>query len=110
MILRPPRSQRTDTLLPYTTLCRSDRFLICDIFNGQLYFRKPGGTDVINDTATGIRTRIGTGGLRYGAAYYPHLETTLSYQYDEMDVDVTGSAVPVEIGRASCRERVCQYV
>src|SRR3546814_14712339 len=24
MILRPPRSTRTDTLLPYTTLCRSD--------------------------------------------------------------------------------------
>src|SRR3546814_5702717 len=80
MIRRPPRSTRTDTLFPYTTLFRS-RFLICDIFNGQLDFRKPGGTDVINDTATGIRTRIGTGGLRYGAAYYPHLETTLSYQY-----------------------------
>src|SRR3546814_11674808 len=25
MIRRPPRSTRTDTLLPYTTLCRSDR-------------------------------------------------------------------------------------
>src|SRR3546814_12720637 len=24
MILRPPRSKRTDTLLPYTTLCRSE--------------------------------------------------------------------------------------
>src|SRR3546814_11746934 len=25
MIRRPPRSTRTDTLFPYTTLCRSDR-------------------------------------------------------------------------------------
>src|SRR3546814_2565031 len=25
MIRRPPRSTRTDTLLPYTTLCRSER-------------------------------------------------------------------------------------
>src|SRR3546814_4418700 len=25
MITRPPRSTRTDTLFPYTTLCRSDR-------------------------------------------------------------------------------------
>src|SRR3546814_14559942 len=25
MIRRPPKSTRTDTLLPYTTLCRSDR-------------------------------------------------------------------------------------
>src|SRR3546814_3993511 len=29
-----------------------DRFMICDIFNGQLDFRKPGGPDVINDPAT----------------------------------------------------------
>src|SRR3546814_3169151 len=27
MILRPPRSTRTDTLFPYTTLFRSDEFL-----------------------------------------------------------------------------------
>src|SRR3546814_9870012 len=27
MIRRPPRSTRTDTLFPYTTLCRSDRQL-----------------------------------------------------------------------------------
>src|SRR3546814_11646574 len=26
MIRRPPRSTRTDTLFPYTTLCRSERF------------------------------------------------------------------------------------
>src|SRR3546814_16403163 len=26
MIRRPPRSTRTDTLFPYTTLCRSTRF------------------------------------------------------------------------------------
>src|SRR3546814_3443863 len=28
MILRPPRSTRTDTLFPYTTLCRSDALLV----------------------------------------------------------------------------------
>src|SRR3546814_17322667 len=28
MIRRPPRSTRTDTLLPYTTLCRSWRWLV----------------------------------------------------------------------------------
>src|SRR3546814_13948067 len=28
MIRRPPRSTRTDTLFPYTTLFRSDRFLL----------------------------------------------------------------------------------
>src|SRR3546814_18243830 len=28
MIRRPPRSTRTDTLFPYTTLCRSERLLM----------------------------------------------------------------------------------
>src|SRR3546814_17292106 len=31
MILRPPRSTRTDTLFPYTTLFRSDRFLAVQV-------------------------------------------------------------------------------
>src|SRR3546814_10084530 len=30
MIRRPPRSTRTDTLFPYTTLCRSDRRHVYD--------------------------------------------------------------------------------
>src|SRR3546814_11907583 len=28
MFLRPPRSTRTDTLFPYTTLCRASRFAL----------------------------------------------------------------------------------
>src|SRR3546814_10375809 len=32
MIRRPPRSTRTDTLFPYTTLFRSRRFLLAIIF------------------------------------------------------------------------------
>src|SRR3546814_12443050 len=36
MIRRPPRSTRTDTLFPYTTLFRSDRFLAARI--GDLHF------------------------------------------------------------------------
>src|SRR3546814_3048734 len=37
MIRRPPRSTRTDTLFPYTTLFRSfvDRFLECDVLLAQ---------------------------------------------------------------------------
>src|SRR3546814_4483078 len=35
MILRPPRSTRTDTLFPYTTLFRSDAERL-DVFNGFL--------------------------------------------------------------------------
>src|SRR3546814_16632947 len=32
MIRRPPRSTRSDTLLPYTTLCRSMQFELCQLF------------------------------------------------------------------------------
>src|SRR3546814_19710605 len=38
MILRPPRSTRTDTLFPYTTLFRSDR-------KGQSGYRRPDGAE-----------------------------------------------------------------
>src|SRR3546814_2826408 len=34
MILRPPRSTRTDTLFPYTTLFRSDIFILAPVFQG----------------------------------------------------------------------------
>ncbi|MFS8615372.1 MAG: phage tail sheath C-terminal domain-containing protein [Solitalea sp.] len=71
-----------------------DRFLICDVYEGNKDFNAPGGTDVIGDPTNGFRTRIGTDALRYGAAYYPHLETTLTYNYDEYEVQVSGSAVP----------------
>src|SRR3546814_4504519 len=36
MIRRPPRSTRTDTLFPYTTLFRSDLFVTSDIDPQQL--------------------------------------------------------------------------
>src|SRR3546814_18338562 len=35
MIRRPPRSTRTDTLFPYTTLFRSDRHFVSQIGHGN---------------------------------------------------------------------------
>src|SRR3546814_7781742 len=37
MILRPPRSTRTDTLFPYTTLFRSDRLLHIIVFGDGVF-------------------------------------------------------------------------
>src|SRR3546814_13488451 len=74
MIRRPPRSTRTDTLFPYTTLFRS-----CDHPEGVVGLAHGLGTD------DGI-----SDGCVIPAA------------------QVSGDAR--EIGRASCRERVCQYV
>src|SRR3546814_9151316 len=37
MIRRPPRSTRTDTLFPYTTLFRSELVLGVDVDHGQIF-------------------------------------------------------------------------
>jgi uncharacterized protein len=67
-----------------------DRFTICDVFNGHLDYTTV-GNDVINDAASGFRTLIGNNFLLYGAAYYPFLETSLTYNFDEAAVSITGT-------------------
>jgi phage tail sheath protein FI len=62
-----------------------DRFLIADILAGT-------DPDIDNDVvngAAGFRSGIGTNNLKYGAAYYPFLQTLYNLQYDPADVDVT---------------------
>jgi uncharacterized protein len=68
-----------------------DRFTICDVFNGHLDYTVPGGEDVINDALLGFRSLVGNNFLLYGAAYYPQLQTTLTYNYDEGAVTITGT-------------------
>src|SRR3546814_17469124 len=98
MIRRPPRSTRTDTLFPYTTLFRSD----------------------------GRDTRLFGETLRREPApltrqFEPfRIEHNLLAENDRLDFDSAAvltfleqDGIPLataEIGRASCRERVCQYV
>src|SRR3546814_19942120 len=58
MIRRPPRSTRTDTLFPYTTLFRSrESFVLSDL--------PPYGTAAITVTVTGAST-VGIGNLIVG--------------------------------------------
>jgi hypothetical protein len=53
----------------------ADRFAILDI---------PPGDDAIQT----FRDKIGMNHLSYGAAYYPHLQTTLNYAYDESSISI----------------------
>src|SRR3546814_17522329 len=78
MIRRPPRSTRTDTLFPYTTLFRSLR---------QLAEVRDLRTDEQRRRAVGARRDAGA-----AADAGRHVER----------------AHRLEIGRAWCRERVCQ--
>src|SRR3546814_13724175 len=87
MIRRPPRSTRTDTLFPYTTL-----------------FRSVGITsNVLRDL--GALTTTG-GWIILGAAV---IDDVLAIMILSVATGVAAGSFE-EIGRASCRERVCQYV
>src|SRR3546814_21176492 len=101
MIRRPPRSTRTDTLFPYTTLFRSEALRRWHASGHKLYVYSSGSVDaqklIFGHTAYGdltplfsgsFDTRIG--GQREAASYLAILR--------EID----------QIGRAAGRERVCQ--
>src|SRR3546814_2019218 len=67
MIRRPPRSTRTDTLFPYTTLFRSDRLVciaVCQLAGGGVGVEAQAGNDqqVAGQHAEGL----GDGDLRLG--------------------------------------------
>src|SRR3546814_11568723 len=118
MIRRPPRSTRTDTLFPYTTLFRS----------------------LSARTATALSMglhELATNAAKYGALSVTTGRVDLSWGVEEtangrhLALDWTESggppvrqplkpgfgctvieqtvAYPLEIGRASCRERVGRY-
>src|SRR3546814_12571375 len=104
MIRRPPRSTRTDTLFPYTTLFRSyqphtEKSTLFDL--GRRAGRARHG---------GSKSAIG-----YLSGAPPPAQST-----EQVDLRVGDAGVGEgerclrlgagQIGRASCRERVCQYV
>src|SRR3546814_20100764 len=99
MIRRPPRSTRTDTLFPYTTLFRSllahaVEHLLAEVLVHHLATAKAHGhLDLV--------------AFLDEAVDRPHLhlvvvDVDVRPHLDLLDLD--------EIGRASCREIVCQYV
>src|SRR3546814_11519056 len=92
MIRRPPRSTRTDTLFPYTTLFRSKENRGRKGWNIIALRRAPPASffrDRIHGTAARGQDRCRCIGGARGAGFGRRWG---------------------QIGRASCRERVCQYV
>lgn len=74
-----------------------DRFTIIDVHNGHLDYTTI-NNDVINgdgsgSNPTGIRFGIGINNLKYGAAYYPWLETIYEFSYNASEFVVNGVAV-----------------
>src|SRR3546814_11510622 len=121
MIRRPPRSTRTDTLFPYTTLFRSmvaeywklhrkpGRLTLPEYFDYNLY------DDSLYDAAA--KERFITERLHWPIT---NLCSDITWRAATEDkwlsyklLQHLGAATPqtlAEIGRASCRERVCQDV
>src|SRR3546814_11572352 len=99
MIRRPPRSTRTDTLFPYTTLFRShhrifgSKVLFLQDFDGVMI--RSADLDRPAPTADPVMAR-------YARQYLESLNTGGQH--------ALADKVRQQTGRASCRERVCQYV
>src|SRR3546814_19570898 len=92
IIRRPPRSTRADALFPYTTRFRSFR---------TWYER------VEEKTAPGNYMMAHAGHI-----YLMDPDGRFEAVFRERDQppEAVAEAVLMQIGRASCRERVCQYV
>src|SRR3546814_14992744 len=117
MIRRPPRSTRTDTLFPYTTLFRSH--VLQKIRRGFVTAER--GTSLFTEHTAHPCLDPG-----YDLAIdFPDTRIMLplgNHHPQQIDRFLAGGdgdqpfrhgieiAAGGEIGRASCRERVCQYV
>src|SRR3546814_15262390 len=108
MIRRPPRSTRTDTLFPYTTLFRSvearhggqdGRAHLGDV-RGQLV----DALGIVDLGADRDREEL-AGRVLVGVRQRQEGQEDLG-----MLLEIRQILQELEIGRASCRERVCQYV
>src|SRR3546814_20297452 len=122
MIRRPPRSTRTDTLFPYTTLFRSlnDIALIVHLPRAQdrrvadIFLGDAGHALQLYGPIT-ARLRIGivVVAQKRGKNGFAINAGQASPDHPALPIDKGGGlaiADGPEIGRAPCRERVCQSV
>src|SRR3546814_14958658 len=121
MIRRPPRSTRTDTLFPYTTLFRSLAQIIAlvgtglaTVALGLLAYEIAGAkAGAVLGTAMAIKMVAYIGVAPVVGAYANRLPRKAFLISMDVARGLIALALPFvdqEIGRASCRERGCQYV
>src|SRR3546814_12618184 len=109
MIPRPPRSTRTATLFPYTPLFRSKDKEIAD---AHAYAATKFARDILSvaDNLGRALAAIGEE-QREDEKFKPFVAGLEATERELMSVfERHGITRIAEIGRASCRERVCQYV
>jgi len=69
-----------------------DRFTICDLQPAA-----SGSIDKPGDASSTFRDNIGTNNLKYGAAYYPDLHTSLTYEYPEDEITVHNDGTDMKL-------------
>src|SRR3546814_18137233 len=118
MIRRPPRSTRTDTLFPYTTLFRSGVFGTRTA-EQQLVIFGALAVDAKDADLAGMMVAAGVDAARdldlelANVELTLHVRKTLRNLLRQRDRARVGEGAIIEpgagdeIGRASCRERVC---
>src|SRR3546814_12413022 len=109
MIRRPPRSTRTDTLFPYTTLFRSTGVdPSVKTYSVRVYAASISSIAAERQRDARYRRHYRKHRQRRQT---PHLERLPSGKFDTNVLVLSLAAAAYnEIGRASCRERECQYV
>src|SRR3546814_11278190 len=106
MIRRPPRSTRTDTLCPYTTLFRSV----------ELAPAMVGHDDAVGADRRRLARILGVQYALDDERAVPRGANPVEILPLDRRVEIGAEPAhiiieaAVQIGRASCRERVCQYV
>src|SRR3546814_19240673 len=103
MIRRPPRSTRTDTLFPYTTLFRSP--LLSSSSLGVVRALPRERLDIRSKSVPPVATR-GAGRVGGGGA----ASASGGCDAGVGSAGISAAGLSSKIGRAPCRDRVCQYV
>src|SRR3546814_15768490 len=106
MVGRPPRSTRTDPLFPYTTLFRSARS--AEAGKGGRIVGPPRHRPRGSVEDHRHERRAGEGGSETRGEIGRIAEARIIIRVTKHEAHA--DALPPQIGRASCRERVCQYV
>src|SRR3546814_15364510 len=110
MILRPPRSTRTDTLFPYTTLFRSLGRMGANMAERLVKGgHKVSGFDP-NSDARKAAAADGIAAVTSLEALVAALPTPRVVWLMVPAGKLTDDTVNPQIGSASCRDRGCQYV
>src|SRR3546814_20779915 len=106
MIRRPPRSTRTATLFPYTTLFRSNHGV------ERVEVRVDRGFGRVRLHRCELAREVGEEDVGQGAhAAFLHVPTAARHVPSQpMAASIMHSCASGQIGRASCRERESQYM